>query len=115
MLSRLYGKATGVEPVRRAAAEPGFLFACVAERLKAHGGLALPSFENYRTAHSKAGFSRLLSSLRLPMQALLGLASRGGTCAISCAKLFAWRGAGNPMPEAWRKTGGNGSAQGGAA
>lgn len=49
--------------------EQGFLFARVAERLKAHAGLALPKFESYRAAHSKAGFSRLLSSLRLPQPA----------------------------------------------
>jgi biotin carboxylase len=29
-------------------------------------GLALPSFDSYRTAHSKAGFSRLLDQLDLP-------------------------------------------------
>jgi predicted ATP-grasp superfamily ATP-dependent carboligase len=49
--------------------EQGFLFARVAERLKNHAGIALPSFESYRAAHSKAGFSRLLSSLRLPQPA----------------------------------------------
>jgi predicted ATP-grasp superfamily ATP-dependent carboligase len=49
--------------------EQGFLFARAAERLKANAGLALPTFESYRTAHSKAGFSRLLSSLRLPQPA----------------------------------------------
>jgi predicted ATP-grasp superfamily ATP-dependent carboligase len=49
--------------------EQGFLFARVAERLKGYAGLALPSFESYRAAHSKAGFSRLLSSLRLPQPA----------------------------------------------
>ena len=32
-------------------------------------GLALPEFENYRTAHSKAGFSRLLDRLGLPQPA----------------------------------------------
>jgi predicted ATP-grasp superfamily ATP-dependent carboligase len=49
--------------------EQGFLFARVAERLKGNAGLALPTFESYRAAHSKAGFSRLLSSLRLPQPA----------------------------------------------
>ena len=43
--------------------EQGFLFARVAERLQACVGLALPSVENYRTAHSKAGFSRLLGDM----------------------------------------------------
>ncbi|KAA0078697.1 ATP-grasp domain-containing protein [Tardiphaga sp. P9-11] len=46
--------------------EQGFLFAKVQARLAARTGLALPSFENYRTAHSKAGFSRMLSQLGLP-------------------------------------------------
>jgi predicted ATP-grasp superfamily ATP-dependent carboligase len=46
--------------------EQGFLFARVQERLAAQAGLALPSFESYRAAHSKAGFSRLLDELRLP-------------------------------------------------
>jgi len=49
--------------------EQGFLLARVAERLKGNAGIALPSFESYRAAHSKAGFSRLLSSLRLPQPA----------------------------------------------
>jgi hypothetical protein len=45
--------------------EQGFLFAR-AKRRKGRAGLALPSFANYRTAHSKAGFSRLLDRLGLP-------------------------------------------------
>jgi predicted ATP-grasp superfamily ATP-dependent carboligase len=49
--------------------EQGFLFARVQERLAAQAGLALPSFESYRTAHSKSGFSRLLNELRLPQPA----------------------------------------------
>jgi predicted ATP-grasp superfamily ATP-dependent carboligase len=46
--------------------EQGFLFAKVRERLEGHIAVALPSFESYRTAHSKAGFSRLLARLNLP-------------------------------------------------
>jgi predicted ATP-grasp superfamily ATP-dependent carboligase len=46
--------------------EQGFLFARARQRLEGRVGLALPSFENYRTAHSKAGFSRLLDQLKLP-------------------------------------------------
>jgi predicted ATP-grasp superfamily ATP-dependent carboligase len=46
--------------------EQGFLFARVQHRLQDGIGLALPSFENYRIAHSKAGFSRLLDELGLP-------------------------------------------------
>ena len=49
--------------------EQGFLFARVAARLHARVGLALPSFENYRIAHSKAGFSRLLDDMGLPQPA----------------------------------------------
>jgi predicted ATP-grasp superfamily ATP-dependent carboligase len=49
--------------------EQGFLFARVSERLASRAGLALPDFESYRTAHSKAGFSRLLDELRLPQPA----------------------------------------------
>jgi predicted ATP-grasp superfamily ATP-dependent carboligase len=49
--------------------EQGFLFARVQERLVARAGLALPSFESYRAAHSKAGFSRLLDELGLPQPA----------------------------------------------
>jgi predicted ATP-grasp superfamily ATP-dependent carboligase len=45
--------------------EQGFLFARVRQRLQDRVGLALPSFESYRTAHSKAGFSRLLDELGL--------------------------------------------------
>ena len=46
--------------------EQGLLFARVPERLAPLTGIALPSFASYRTAHSKAGFSRLLDELRLP-------------------------------------------------
>jgi predicted ATP-grasp superfamily ATP-dependent carboligase len=49
--------------------EQGFLFARVQQRLEHRVGLALPSFESYRTAHSKAGFSRLLDQLGLPQPA----------------------------------------------
>jgi len=49
--------------------EQGFLFARVQKRLTPGIGLALPSFESYRTAHSKAGFSRLLSAMKLPQPA----------------------------------------------
>jgi predicted ATP-grasp superfamily ATP-dependent carboligase len=49
--------------------EQGFLFARVRQRLEDRVGLALPSFESYRTAHSKAGFSRLLDQLGLPKPA----------------------------------------------
>jgi predicted ATP-grasp superfamily ATP-dependent carboligase len=49
--------------------EQGFLFARVQKRLTPGVAVALPSFESYRTAHGKAGFSRLLSSLRLPQPA----------------------------------------------
>lgn len=46
--------------------EQGLLFAKVAPRLQGLTALALPSFEAYRTAISKAGFSRLLDELQLP-------------------------------------------------
>ena len=46
--------------------EQGFLFARAEARLLQHAGVALPDFTNYRTAHSKAGFSRLLDQLGLP-------------------------------------------------
>ena len=43
--------------------EQGFLFARVQERLAGKVAFALPSFASYRTAHSKASFSRLLDRL----------------------------------------------------
>jgi predicted ATP-grasp superfamily ATP-dependent carboligase len=49
--------------------EQGFLFARARQRLEDRVGLALPSFGSYRTAHSKAGFSRLLDQLGLPQPA----------------------------------------------
>jgi predicted ATP-grasp superfamily ATP-dependent carboligase len=49
--------------------EQGFVFARVKQRLETRVGLALPDFESYRTAHSKAGFSRLLGELGLPQPA----------------------------------------------
>jgi predicted ATP-grasp superfamily ATP-dependent carboligase len=51
--------------------EQGFLFARARQRLEDRVGLALPSFESYRTAHNKAGFSRLLDQLGLPQPATL--------------------------------------------
>jgi predicted ATP-grasp superfamily ATP-dependent carboligase len=45
--------------------EQGLLFARVQERLAGKVALVSPSFDSYRTAHSKAGFSRLLSELGL--------------------------------------------------
>jgi hypothetical protein len=46
--------------------EQGFLFARAHERFAGRIAFALPSFESYRTAHSKAGFCRLLDRLGLP-------------------------------------------------
>jgi len=57
--------------------EQGFLFARVRQRLQDRVGLALPSFESYRTAHSKAGFSRLLDELGLPQPATRIVKSAG--------------------------------------
>jgi predicted ATP-grasp superfamily ATP-dependent carboligase len=49
--------------------EQGLLFARVRQRLEARTWLALPGFESYRIAHSKALFSRLLDELGLPQPA----------------------------------------------
>ena len=49
--------------------EQGFAFARTKARFETRVGLALPAFESYRIAHSKAGFSRLLDELRLPQPA----------------------------------------------
>lgn len=46
--------------------EQGFLFARGRHRLAASAGLALPDFGNYRIAHDKADFSRLLHAIGLP-------------------------------------------------
>src|SRR5262249_36124338 len=46
--------------------EQGLLLGKVRERFEGRIAVALPSFENYRAAHSKAGFSRLLTRLALP-------------------------------------------------
>jgi predicted ATP-grasp superfamily ATP-dependent carboligase len=61
--------ATGHFDVLLPTHEQGFLFARVRQRLEDRVGLALPSFESYRTAHNKAGFSRLLDQLGLPQPA----------------------------------------------
>jgi glutathione synthase/RimK-type ligase-like ATP-grasp enzyme len=57
--------------------EQGFAFARILPRLQGRVGLALPSFESYRTAHSKAGFSRLLDRLGLPQPATRIVKSAG--------------------------------------
>jgi predicted ATP-grasp superfamily ATP-dependent carboligase len=57
--------------------EQGFLFARMRQRLENHAGLALPSFDSYRAAHSKAGFSRLLDQLELPQPATRIVTSAG--------------------------------------
>ncbi|MEA2921871.1 MAG: hypothetical protein QOF07_1834 [Bradyrhizobium sp.] len=49
--------------------EQGFVFARRRQALEGLAGLALPDFESYRIAHSKAGFSRLLDQLGLPQPA----------------------------------------------
>jgi ATP-grasp domain len=49
--------------------EQGLVFARLKERFETRVGLALPTFESYRTAHSKTGFSRLLDELGLPQPA----------------------------------------------
>jgi predicted ATP-grasp superfamily ATP-dependent carboligase len=49
--------------------EQGFLFARVQNRFAGKVALASPSFDSYRIAHSKAGFSRLLNELGLPQPA----------------------------------------------
>lgn len=46
--------------------EQGFAFARIREQLQRHVAVALPAFGAYEQAHSKAGFSRLLSELELP-------------------------------------------------
>src|SRR5229473_849326 len=51
--------------------EQGFLFARARQRLEDRVGLALPDFPSYRSAHNKAGFSRLLDQLGLPQPATL--------------------------------------------
>jgi len=56
--------------------EQGFLFSRVALRLRDHVSFALPSFESYRAAHSKARFSALLAELGLPQPK---------TAIVSCA------------------------------
>jgi biotin carboxylase len=57
--------------------EQGFLLARVQQRLEARVGLALPGFASYRTAHSKAGFSRLLDQLGLAQPATRIVTSAG--------------------------------------
>jgi predicted ATP-grasp superfamily ATP-dependent carboligase len=57
--------------------EQGFVFARVKQRFEARVGVALPDFESYRTAHSKAGFSRLLDELGLPQPATRIVTSSG--------------------------------------
>jgi predicted ATP-grasp superfamily ATP-dependent carboligase len=46
--------------------EQGFLLSRAAPRIAAKVGIALPDFADYRIAHSKLGFSRLLDELALP-------------------------------------------------
>lgn len=58
--------------------EQGFLFARVQHRLQDRVGLALPSFESYRIALSKAGFSRLLDQLGLPQPPTTIVSSESG-------------------------------------
>jgi len=46
--------------------EQGYLFAKVQQELAPHVAVALPSFDSYARAHSKAGFSEVLTELGLP-------------------------------------------------
>jgi hypothetical protein len=66
--------------------EQGYLFARYRERL-AGIGMALPAFENYRTAHSKSGLHRVLVELALPQPAttiVRGLDQLRATARIPC-------------------------------
>ena len=58
--------ATGHYDVLLPIHEQGLLFARAPEHFADLVGLALPSFESYRTAHDKARFSALLTELGLP-------------------------------------------------
>lgn len=49
--------------------EQGMALAGLSPRLQGRVGLALPSFENYRRAHSKTGFSEILTELGLQQPA----------------------------------------------
>lgn len=49
--------------------EQGFLLARARARIEDKVSIALPDFQSYRTAHSKASFSRLLDDLALPQPA----------------------------------------------
>jgi hypothetical protein len=64
--------------------EQGLLFARVPERLAPLTGVALPSYESYRTAHSKAGFGRVLTELGLPQPATR-IVKRGGYAELQAA------------------------------
>jgi predicted ATP-grasp superfamily ATP-dependent carboligase len=49
--------------------EQGLLFAKVRPLIARHVAVALPSFESYRRAHNKIGFSQILTELDLPQPA----------------------------------------------
>lgn len=56
--------------------EQGLVFARAPERLASLTGVALPSFDAYRTAHNKADFSRLLGELGIAQPATRIVSSR---------------------------------------
>ena len=65
----LYRAAVGHRTISTCCCRPmsrDFCLRACGSGWRAASGLALPSFESYRTAHSKAGFSRLLDRLDLP-------------------------------------------------
>jgi predicted ATP-grasp superfamily ATP-dependent carboligase len=66
--------------------EQGLLFARLPERLMAHVAIALPSFDSYRTALSKTGFSRLLDELGMtqPSARILTWAELPAAVAYPC-------------------------------
>jgi predicted ATP-grasp superfamily ATP-dependent carboligase len=64
--------------------EQGFLFARAAKRLEGRASFALPAFENYRIAHGKASFSRLLDELRLPQPPTSIVSSESALRAAIC-------------------------------
>lgn len=45
--------------------EQGYLFSLIADEVRPHAALALPSFDSYARAHAKSGFGRLLEELGL--------------------------------------------------
>ncbi|WP_234826981.1 hypothetical protein [Rhodopseudomonas palustris] len=82
--------------------EQGLVFARAPDRIAELSGVALPSYASYRTAVTKAGFSRLLESLGLPQPPTRIVISERELREIACTPCVIKTSVGTASRGVWR-------------